>query len=1400
MHLPRTAPRLTRRSRTLVAAVAAAALVTIGMASPASAGVPATSTAAKATAATTPVATPKVSKKNAVKPLCTQPKKGMAQCFALKRTDVTAHKGIQPNATVSGYGPADLSSAYALPANGGAGQTVAIVDAFDDPNAEADLATYRTQFGLPACTTANGCFRKVDQRGGTNYPVPNAGWAGEISLDVDMVSAVAPAAHILLVEADDNGNDNLGAAVDEAVALGAKYVSNSYGSGYTSAPGSGEDPSEVTDGDPHYNHPGVAVVASTGDDDFGVSYPAASQYVTAVGGTTLVPDSSARGWTESVWNNSFGGPGSGCSLYEAKPAWQTDSGCDMRTEADVSADADPLTGVAVYDTYQDSGWGVFGGTSASSPIIASVFADAGTPVANTYPSSYPYANTSHLNDVTTGNNGTCSPAYLCTAGTGYDGPTGLGTPNGLSAFSTGPHGLISGRVTDSSTGTGIAGAEVTIDDSVATSDASGHYSVSVPVGTYDANAAAYGYASKTISGVAITDGGSVTENFALDPVPTSTVSGTVTDGSGHHWPLYATITADGVPGGPVFTDPYTGHYSLTLPQGQTFTLHVSANYPGYQAVTQDVTVGTSDTNADIRVPVDANTCVAPGYTVATTGTTQTFDGTTTPAGWSVVNNTAVGGWEFDDPHPRGNLTGGSGGFAIIDSDFLGIGNTEDTFLVSPTTDFTGVVNPDLGFDTDYHALDSTADVDVSVDGGATWTNVWDQAADFRGPAHVDLPLPMAANKSAVQVRFHYTGTWAWWWEVDNVFLGSRTCNPIPGGLVAGTVTDANTKTGIVGATVTSVDKPAESATTAATPADPNLADGFYWMFSSLTGKHSFTAAKKNYVSKTKSVNVAANFTTQAAFNLAAGRVKITPTSIAKTVPWQGTASQVVTVKNTGGAPVNVTLGEQAGGSTLLTAHGAPLNRVKGKYSPRSLHGKDGTVTKATGVKPADGTPADAPWTSIANYPVTIQDNGVVSLNGTIYSAFGYDGGGDESSLYAYDPGSGSWTALASAADTREKPAMAALNGKIYASGGWGGDGSPDGKTEVYDPATGAWTTAATNPDPLAGSGVAVIGSKMYVVGGCTASACGSADVNVYDAATDTWSQAADYPEPTSWESCGAIGGTIYCAGGTTDAGTSVHTYAYDPGSDSWSPEADMPIDLWGSGYTAADGELLVSGGVTQDNAVITNQGYAFDPTSDAWSPLPNSNNTLYRGGSTCGFYKVGGNPGGLGAPPMANSEVLPGFVDCGQTADVSWLSVNPTTLTIAAGASATFTVAVNANVPDITQPGTYTAAVTVGTDTPYAVPVIPVSMTVNPPKTWGKITGTVNGPSGPIPGATVQINTWATHYTLKTDAQGHYALWLDVRNNPLQLIVAKDGFQPQTTTVRITKGTTTTVNFTLLKD
>ncbi|MGO4456041.1 putative Ig domain-containing protein [Streptomyces sp. M-16] len=368
--------------------------------------------------------------------LCSEPTKaGYMACHALARTDIKQQLSLGPNLVPSGYGPTDLQSAYALSASAGAGATVAIIDAYDDPNAESDLAAYRSQYGLPACTTANGCFKKVDQNGGTSYPTADAGWAGEISLDVDMVSAVCPQCHILLVEANQPSMADLGAAVNRAVTMGAKYVSNSYGGG--------EDSTDPASDASYFNHPGVAITVSSGDSGYGVEYPAASQYVTAVGGTSLSrAGGTTRGWSESVWGTSSGGngAGSGCSGYTTKPSWQTDSGCAKRTVADVSAVADPATGLAVYDSYQASGWNVYGGTSASAPIIASVYALAGTPAAGSYPSSYPYAHTASLNDVTSGANGSCSGGYLCTAKAGYDGPTGLGTPNGTAAFAGGSTG------------------------------------------------------------------------------------------------------------------------------------------------------------------------------------------------------------------------------------------------------------------------------------------------------------------------------------------------------------------------------------------------------------------------------------------------------------------------------------------------------------------------------------------------------------------------------------------------------------------------------------------------------------------------------------------------------------------------------------------------------------------------------------------------------------------------------------------------------------------------------------------------------------------------------------------------------------------------------------------------
>ncbi|NUR02884.1 MAG: hypothetical protein HOY79_42135 [Streptomyces sp.] len=436
----REKPRRSLR-RLLATAIPALALGLAGLvAAPAHAAPVAahpTRTAQNAKALTSPErqtfhSTGKAGQKVPTQHLCATAAPGHASCFAQRRTDIKQRLATAVAAAApSGLSPANLHSAYNLPSTGGSGLTVAVVDAFNDPNAESDLATYRSTYGLSSCTKANGCFKQVSQTGSTtSLPTNDTGWAGEEALDIDMVSAVCPNCNIILVEANSANDTDLGIAENEAVSLGAKFVSNSWG-GSESSTQTSEDTS-------YFKHPGVAITVSAGDSAYGAEYPATSQYVTAVGGTALSTSSNSRGWTESVWHtSSTEGTGSGCSAYDPKPSWQTDSGCSKRMEADVSAVADPATGVAVYDTYGGSGWAVYGGTSASSPIIAGVYALAGTPGSGDYPAKYPYSHTSNLYDVTSGSNGSCSTAYFCTAGAGYDGPTGWGTPNGTTAFTSG---------------------------------------------------------------------------------------------------------------------------------------------------------------------------------------------------------------------------------------------------------------------------------------------------------------------------------------------------------------------------------------------------------------------------------------------------------------------------------------------------------------------------------------------------------------------------------------------------------------------------------------------------------------------------------------------------------------------------------------------------------------------------------------------------------------------------------------------------------------------------------------------------------------------------------------------------------------------------------------------------
>jgi Putative Ig domain len=408
---------------------------------------------------------------------------GKLDCLVIKNT--TAHptaQTVRPGAIPSGegYGPSTFQAAYGLTAasaSDGSGTTVAVVDAYNDPTAASDLATYRSAAGLPALTA--GQFTVYNQNGATS-PLPATAptdddWTLEESLDVDMVSAICPLCKIDLVEADNDSGTGLYVAEETAATtLGAHYISNSWGGS--------ESSTDLTYDSEYFGVSGVVYTASAGDGAYsaGVIYPATSPHVVGVGGTTLNTASNSRGYTESVWETSSSeGTGSGCSSNEPQPSWQSalsviTAVCSHKVDNDTAADADPNTGAAVYDTTNgNGGWNEVGGTSESSPMIAAVFALAGNNGnGGENAADSIYTHTSNLYDVTTGSNGSCGSSLLCTAKTGYDGPTGWGTPDGLTAFQSTSSTGNTVTVTNPGSQTGTVGTAASLQIS-ATDSASG---------------------------------------------------------------------------------------------------------------------------------------------------------------------------------------------------------------------------------------------------------------------------------------------------------------------------------------------------------------------------------------------------------------------------------------------------------------------------------------------------------------------------------------------------------------------------------------------------------------------------------------------------------------------------------------------------------------------------------------------------------------------------------------------------------------------------------------------------------------------------------------------------------------------------------------------------------------
>ncbi|MFY1619681.1 kelch repeat-containing protein [Micromonospora sp. WMMD736] len=1212
-----------------------------------------------------------------------------ARCFAVGLSSQDAQRRLRTTSPPPGaLGPADIKSAYRLPA-GGAGQTVAIVGAFGYAAAEADLAVFRAHYGLPPCTTANGCFRKVDQYGGTNYPIEDEGWSIEAALDLDAVSSACPKCNILFVQADDNGGENLGRAVDTAARLGAVAISNSYG-----VPGEAPYQSYFA---AHYDHPGVVITVASGDIGNVQSFPATHPNVVSVGGTQLTRDpSSARGWSETAWSSA----GSGCSLYEARPAYQAgiDTHCDdKRASSDISATAAPESGLAVYNTLGQDGWAQWGGTSLSAPLVAAMFALAGDPVPGTYPVTYPYRKdkAAGLFDITEGANGYCGD-LLCNAGPGWDGPTGLGSPNGVSALTLGVSGEVSGVVQSDKNSHGkpegpLAGVSVSATDSTgatyqAVTDVQGGYHLFAPAGTYDVVAARFGYQAPKPVKVTVAGGTSVSRNLTLTALATQRVSGVVTDGSAHGWPIYAKVSIDGYPGDAVFTDPYTGRYDVELPIGE-YTLRVSpVHLPGYVTSTVSAVVGakagegSGQIRKDVKLAIDASTCAAPGYAWKYQGLSTDFTGWASGPkdGWRVTDESGVGQtWRFDDPGKQGNLTGGTGGFASINtwvqSGYL------DSALVTPSMDLRGITNPVIGFDTDFPSSNFGVQkgfVELSLDNGATWKEAY-RFPDVAVRGHLEIPIPQAAGKSGVQARFRYEGTSSYWWQLDNAFVGRRTCDAVPGGIIAGLVRDDNTGQAITGATVSAGTDPTAKATSLDTPDDPALGDGFYWLFAKGDGQAPMTVTGLRYADATGKQKVKSDRVVQRDWLLESGRLTVDTSELTFSVKPGRSATGDIRLTNDGERPLTVRLVEQDRGYTS----DARLVAARSAQSPSQQVG-DGSA-----------------WVSMPDLPMRVADNVVADNDGTVYSVGGTSYQYTLREGWVLDPQTRAWKRIADLPEPRSGAAGGFVDGKLYVAGGTGPLGEVATTTFVYDPMTNSWSRGADLPKGTYNGAAVSLDGKLYVVSGCADYRCGppSQEVYRYDPDVDRWIRLADIPEGAAFLSCGAVGDGLLCAGGylPVQMDASLSAYRYFPESNTWVETTSLPVSNYGMTSVSVNGKLRLMGGKTGNG--ISAQVWEFDPATALWSRLLDLPQPGMRGGAACGTFQVGG----VDSSDDLSASVyqLPGAESCLRGSDVSWLSANRTELTIPAGR--TVTVRVSAAVPAVAGHGEYAARLAFETDTPY---------------------------------------------------------------------------------------------------
>jgi hypothetical protein len=847
---------------------------------------------------------------------------------------------------------------------------------------------------------------------------------------------------------------------------------------------------------------------------------------------------------------------------------------------------------------------------------------------------------------------------------------------------------LSGTIVDQGSLDPLAGAGVSATNGtftfIATANANGNYNMIVAGDeTYTVTAQAFGYITDVASGVSIAGGAEVEQDFGLTQAPSHFVDGYVTDAA-TGWPLYASVEIAAVPGGSFWTDPVSGYYTVSLPSGATYDFDVEAWPEGYDPGNASVNVSSNITQ-NYALSADLVACMAPGYVLSGAVLFEDFNSGALPAGWSVIDHLSNDqDWRFNDPGGRGNLTNGSGGFAIVDSDFYGISGSQDTELVSPLLDFSANPTATLTFETDINVYTGgdfeVLDVDVSSNGGTSWTNVWqhDQAdGSLNGQVSLDITA-QAANQPDVKIRFHYyDASYEWWWQVDNVVagkVGAISCDPLSGGLVVGSTYDENTGEALNGASVSNED--GFEATSAATPADPNVDDGFYLIFSPAGSKLHTASDEPGYGADSQVVAVISGDTVAQDFHLPAPELLAFPSPIELSLTLGSTSTLTLNISNTGGLSTTFQIIELDDGFTpdLFAPASIKVKRWK-------LFHAD---TSELGLNPQPDAPAWAAGTVLESWHPGL------SVWGVVADRFG--------EIWMSSPGS-NWggEAALSAFTAQGDPTGAKM------SYGWAPQNGP--ADLAYNPTSGTiWVmnvhTGISNCIYEVTPGAGATGKTI----------CPSSDLGwtisqrglAYDPSTDT-----------------------FFAGGWND----LTVYRFDT-SGRLLEQATVGLHISGLAFNPDTQHLFVMTNSTPSEIFVLDvaNDYAilgkFAPSRD-FGDLAGAGLTMDCSGNLWAVDRLTGAVHRIDSGESTTR--CQGF-------DASWLAVNPTSGML--DANNDVQVAVTFDTTGLAQTGVYAARLKIENASPYGDVYVPISLTVQS----GPVAGVALGPDSTVwgePGTTV---------------------------------------------------------------